>query len=64
MDAIKAPPATTLPTVAPAQMRPADLAKAINDKLSQMVASARTTLQRAIEIGELLVVAKDRVPVT
>jgi hypothetical protein len=42
-------------------MRPADLAKTINDKLSQMVASARTTLQRAIEIGELLELAKDRV---
>jgi len=58
MDAVKAPPAVV---VAPAQMRPADLAKAINDKLSQMVASARTTLQRAIEIGELLELAKDRV---
>jgi hypothetical protein len=56
MDAIKAPPATT-----PAQMRPAELARAINDKLSQMVASARTTLQRAIEIGELLELAKKRV---
>ena len=58
---VKAPPATTLPATAPAQMRPAELARAINNKLSAMVASARTTLQRAIEIGELLELAKDRV---
>ena len=58
MDA-KALPTTTPP--APAPMRPADFARAINDKLSQMVASARTTLQRAIEIGELLNQAKERV---
>ena len=49
------------PTPPPPAQSPADLAKAINDKLSQMVASARTTLQRAIEIGELLELAKERV---
>jgi hypothetical protein len=59
--AMTAPTAPATTSVAPAQMRPADLARAINDKLSQMVASARTTLQRAIEIGELLELAKDRV---
>jgi len=50
----KTPTATT-----PAQLRPADLAKAINDKLSQMVSAARTSFTRAIEIGELLKQAKD-----
>jgi hypothetical protein len=60
MDALKAP-SLPAPAPAPAQMRPADYARAINDKLSQMVASARTTLQRAIEIGELLKQAKERV---
>jgi hypothetical protein len=58
MDA-KALPTTTPPT--PAQMRPADFARAINDKLSQMVSAARTSFTRAIEIGELLKQAKDRV---
>jgi hypothetical protein len=42
-------------------MRPADFARAINDKLSQMVAAARTSFTRAIEIGELLKQAKERV---
>jgi len=55
---IKAPP---LPATTPAQMRPADLARAINDKLSQMVVAARTGFTRAIEIGELLKQAKERV---
>ena len=58
VDAQKAP--TILAPVAPV-MRPAELARAINSALSQMVASARTTLQRAIEIGELLEQAKERV---
>ena len=59
---MQAPPATTqLPATTPAQMRPAELAKAINDKLSQMVTAARTSFTRAIEIGELLKQAKDRV---
>ena len=57
MDA-KAP---SLPATTPALMRPAELAKAINDKLSQMVTAARTSFTRAIEIGELLKQAKDRV---
>jgi hypothetical protein len=42
-------------------MRPADFARAINEKLSQMVSAARTSFTRAIEIGELLKQAKDRV---
>jgi hypothetical protein len=53
-------PSTQLPA-APAPMRPADLARAINDKLSQMVSAARTSFTRAIEIGELLHQAKSRV---
>jgi hypothetical protein len=61
MDA-KAPstqlPATTPPPVRPS---PADLAKAINEKYSQIVSSLRTTFMRAVEIGELLEQAKDRV---
>jgi hypothetical protein len=55
---IKAPPATTLPAVRPS---PADLAKRINEKYSEIVASLRTTFMRAVEIGELLEQAKDRV---
>ena len=61
MDAQTKPPTPVASVTSVAQMRPADLARAINDKLSQMIASARTTLQRAIEIGELLVIAKERV---
>jgi hypothetical protein len=53
---IKAPPATTLPAVRPS---PADLAKRINEKYSEIVASLRTTFMRAVEIGELLEQAKD-----
>jgi hypothetical protein len=49
MDAIKAPPATTLPAVRPS---PADLAKRINEKYSEIVTSLRTTFIRAVEIGE------------
>ena len=55
---IKAPPATPLPAVRPS---PADLAKRINEKYSEMVSHFRTGVQRAIEIGELLEQAKDRV---
>ena len=40
---------------------PADLAKRINEKYSEIVASLRTTFMRAVEIGELLEQAKDRV---
>jgi hypothetical protein len=58
MDAIKAPPASTLPAVRPS---PADLAKRINEKYSEIVTSLRTTFIRAVEIGELLEQAKDRV---
>ena len=47
----KAPPATTLPAVKPS---PADLAKRINEKYSEIVASLRTTFIRAVEIGEPL----------
>ena len=61
MSTDKAPLLTSVAPTAPAQMRPADLAKAINAALSQMMASARITLARAIEIGELLVIAKERV---
>ena len=54
--------AKALPTTPPpAQMRPADFARAINDKLSQMVSAARTSFTPAIEIGELLKQAKERV---
>ena len=38
-----------------------DLAKLINDKVAQTVSSARTSFTRAIEIGDLLKQAKDRV---
>jgi SMC interacting uncharacterized protein involved in chromosome segregation len=38
-----------------------DLAKLINDKVAQMVTAARTSFTRAIEVGELLKQAKDRV---
>src|SRR6516164_6045343 len=55
---IKAPPSPTLPAVRPS---PADLAKRINEKYSEIVASLRTTFIRAVEIGELLEQAKDRV---
>jgi hypothetical protein len=58
MDA-KALPTTTPPV--PAPMRPADFARAINEKLAQMVSAARTSFTRAIEIGELLKQAKERV---
>ena len=61
MDAQTKPPTPVASVTSVAQMRPADLAKAINAALSQMMASARITLARAIEIGELLVIAKDRV---
>src|SRR6516225_11751853 len=64
MDA-KALPTTTPPAVAapvaPADMSVPDLAKAINEKYSQIVSSLRTTFIRAVEIGELLEQAKDRV---
>jgi hypothetical protein len=54
---IKAP-STQLPAVRPS---PADLAKRINEKYSEIVTSLRTTFMRAVEIGELLEQAKDRV---
>jgi hypothetical protein len=60
---IKAPP-TQLPAPsaapAPADMSVPDLARAINEKVAQMAISARTSLARAIEIGELLIEAKRR----
>ena len=60
---IKAPPATTPVIVAPApaDMSVPDLAKAINEKYSQIVSSLRTSFIRAVEIGDLLVEAKERV---
>ena len=51
-------PSTQLPAVRPS---PADLAKRINEKYSEIVTSLRTTFMRAVEIGELLEQAKDRV---
>jgi hypothetical protein len=60
MDA-KALPATTPPAQSPAQMSVPDLAKAINERMSAMLTSFRMSVQRAIEIGELLVEAKERV---
>jgi hypothetical protein len=60
MDA-KALPATTPSAPSPAQMSVPDLAKAINERMSVMLTSFRMSVQRAIEIGELLVEAKDRV---
>jgi hypothetical protein len=61
---IKTPPlpATTSPSApAPADMTIPDLAKAINDRLSAIAANTRNTLQRSIEIGDLLLEAKERV---
>ena len=50
------------PIAAPlAKMKPPELAKAINEKAAQMAACARTTVQRAMEIGDLLIEAKKRV---
>jgi Protein of unknown function (DUF3102) len=59
MDA-KAPPSPTQ-SAAPATLSIPDLAKLINDKVAQMVSAARTSFTRAIEVGELLKQAKDRV---
>lgn len=62
---IKAPSPTQLtpspPALSAAPPSPADLAKRINEKYSEIVASLRTTFMRAVEIGELLEQAKDRV---
>jgi hypothetical protein len=58
-DVIKAPSTTPLP--AAVKPSPADLAKRINEKYSEIVSSLRTTFMRAVEIGELLEQAKDRV---
>ena len=60
-DLIKAPPASNLPATTPAQLSVPDLARAINDRMSAMLISFRTSVQRAIEIGELLREAKRRV---
>jgi len=61
-DALTKLPAT-MPLAAPAPAQPSlpDLARAINDKVAQMVNAARTSFTRAIEVGELLKQAKDRV---
>lgn len=59
MDA-KAPPQLPATTSSAALSIP-DLAKLINDKVAQMVSAARTSFTRAIEVGELLKQAKDRV---
>src|SRR5262249_13527149 len=58
-DALTKLPAPTAPT--PSQMSVPDLAKAINERMSAMLTSFRMSVQRAIEIGELLVEAKKRV---
>jgi hypothetical protein len=61
MDA-KALPTTTPPSApSPSTLSIPDLAKAINERMSAMLTSFRMSVQRAIEIGELLVEAKDRV---
>jgi hypothetical protein len=56
---------TTAPTVSspvsPADMSVPDIARAINAAVAQMAMSVRTSLARAIEIGELLIEAKKRV---
>jgi hypothetical protein len=60
---VKTPP-TQLPAPAapaPADMTVPDLAKAINDRLSAIAINTRNTLQRSIEIGDLLLEAKERV---
>jgi hypothetical protein len=57
-------PVTSVAPAAPAPSSPVsitDLARIINDKVAQMVAAARTSFTRAIEVGELLKQAKDRV---
>jgi hypothetical protein len=56
-----APLAPTLAPIALAEMKVPDIAKAINERMSAMISSFRTSVQRAIEIGELLVEAKKRV---
>jgi hypothetical protein len=63
---VDAHPLPVAPVVAPlvAPTAPptiSDLARLINEKVAQMVASARTSFTRAIEIGDLLKQAKDRV---
>jgi hypothetical protein len=42
-------------------MKPPELARAINERLSAMLTSFRMSVQRAMEIGEFLVEAKKRV---
>jgi hypothetical protein len=56
-----APPAPIVAPVALSKMKPPELAKAINEKIAQMTASARTSVQHAMEIGDLLIEAKKRV---
>ena len=56
-----APTAPIAAPVALSKMKPPELAKAINEKIAQMTASARTSVQRAMEIGDLLIEAKKRV---
>jgi hypothetical protein len=60
---VDAQPVTTAMPAAQAQAQPtiSDLAKLINDKVAQMVAAARNSFTRAIEVGDLLKQAKDRV---
>jgi hypothetical protein len=61
---VKLPAAPTVPILAPialSEMKVPDIAKAINERMSAMISSFRTSVQRAIEIGELLVEAKKRV---
>ena len=55
-----APPAP-MAALALSEMKVPELAKAINERMSAMLTSFRMSVQRAIEIGELLVEAKKRV---
>jgi hypothetical protein len=52
---------TTLPAPTVAALSDADLAKAINDKVRSMLASYRSSVGHAVEVGELLKEAKARV---
>jgi hypothetical protein len=56
-------PSTVPVSASPSAPAPSitDLARIINDKVAQMVNAARTSFTRAIEVGELLKQAKDRV---
>jgi hypothetical protein len=52
---------TTIPAPTVASLSDADLAKTINDKVRSMLASYRSSVGHAVEVGELLKEAKVRV---